>query len=267
MSAFFLCGCSEMNYIQVVLPDGAIMEQVQINIDKSQVENAGMDYMYVLSCAKEEVDLRLSNPIYDRLGVLPTSSLNPYTGEVTGTITYANYNIYCDVYDIDPSEEPEHEVIAGLFYDKEIIIKSKLVYADVLDSAVYSRFVERIKLEYPDLCGFEFSDVDCYYCYGVPLDYAKVERLRSNCTYSYDQEMNSGNVRLFVWRYNHNDPDSEMVIYKNILHQWAWYAAGILFTFIFMLVLLIAHWCKKKNKRISRNAIIEAKVEVLNEEN
>lgn len=250
VSIFLFCGCSEINYMQAILPNGSILENTQIKVDKRAVESAGMDYTYVLNCAKEEMEEYFSNPEFMVFGVqISSTTVNYYTGEVSKYITFANYDVYCEVYGIDPDEETEKEIESGLFWDKEILLKNKLLYADVVGSWIYDAFVDRIEQEYPDLCGFDFSDVDCYYCYGVPLTYARVERLRSNCTYFYDQELGGGTERFFVWEYNHNDADREMVIYKNVVHLWVWYATGIVLTLIFIIILIIVHYARKKKDR------------------
>ena len=259
-SIFVFSGCSRMEYAQIIYPNGQIGEFIGVNVDKSIIENAGLDYEFVLNCIKDEIDAQLNNSIYNVLGVTVSSEKNSATGSVTGQIIFANYNVYCQVFGIDPNEEKESEIKKGFLFDREILSRHSLVYATQNKQVIYQNITERLQTQYPEI-PFDFGNVDCYYSYAVPLSYAQVERIRTNASYHYDKQYSNYSLRHFVWHYDHNNPDAEAVIYVNHIHSWAWYVLGIGLTIVFMLVMLCVAIIKKTHpKTPPQNAeIVEIK--------
>lgn len=238
---FLFAGCSKVEYAQIIYPNGQIGEIIGVSVNRTEIESAGLDYEFVLDCVKDEVDTQLNNSIYNKLGVTVTSEKNYNTGTVTGQIIYANYNVYCQVFGIDPNEKTEKEIKKGFLFDREILSRHKLVYATQNKDTIYNNISARLNAMYPEI-PFDFNDVDCYYSYAVPLAYAQVERIKSNATYHYDKQYSNYSLRHFVWQFDHEKPNAEAVMYVNHIHSYAWYLLGIGLTIIFMFIIL----CIKK---------------------
>jgi len=250
-SVFLFSGCSKMEYAQIIYPNGQIGEHIGVTINKTAIEKAGLDYEFVMDCVKEEIDNQLNNSIYNVIGVTISSEKNLSTGTVTGQIIFANYNVYCLVFGIDPNEESEKVIEKGFLYDREILSKHNLVYATQNKEIIYNNITQRLQTLYPDV-PFGFQDVDCYYSYAVPLAYAQVERIKTNATYHYDKDYSNYSLRHFVWRYDHSNPNAQAVIYVNHIHSYAWYILGIGLTIIFMIVMLCVALIKKAHPKITQ---------------
>lgn len=271
--ALTFCGCSSITYTVAQTPNGAVIQNISISIDSSALNKAGISYDYVVSCVQDEIN-DVVNSMIDLAGQKGVQTYNmssfpqglisgmgysyahiTTSGEISGRLNYDSYNIYCQVHDIDPSEEIENEIEYGIFVDREILARGTLIFSSETAQTIYQNVQAKILAQYPN-CTYNFADTECYYSYAVPLSYAKVKRIKSNATYVQDEQYSANeSLRYFVWQYNHNNPNFEMVLYRNILHTWAWYSFAILLTGLFMLAMFIVYRVKKRKNTNEQNEI------------
>jgi len=264
ITCLIFAGCSEVYYGRIVLPNGQIVESVEIQLDTAAIRQKGYNPEHFLTCISDELKARFLQIKSRVLQGVEYSLQIPTQSKVVGQLSYDNYSVFCTVWEIDPDEPKENEVIKGLLYDKEILSKGKLVYAGESVETITKSINQRLAKYYPSGVDFTFQDVDCNYSYSVPLAQAKVERIKANCNYTVDEAYGDYSLRTYVWYFNHANPDLEMVLYKNHIHNWVWYALGIIITLVVMLIVLMIYFLKQKhkNKLMQNQEVKQEKIEI-----
>lgn len=258
ISVFTLVGCSTVRYSTAILADKSVQQLFQVELDQTEIENAGYDYQDVINQIEQKFAVVKQNQIlkyirpfmkkYEGVQVVCAYSMANLCIYMTydSVSTYTAYNKF--VYEVNGMtvDDEDNEILVENFLYIKHITKTTTVYNELENNQFAKDMLEYFDGTTNGTTAFTLNDCTYEFYYGVPSS-----KVHSNS----DKRVYQDGVYYHIWSFSADETNNEIELYTIEIKPVSWYILALVLTVIFTGILCMVIVFQKNIKKNSAKDI------------